>query len=620
MQNRIMKVIDGFIKGIKIPQISMFQMLRIISSFTILIATLSATLFSNITFAVEVDTKLKDFENQLRIGFEESVQKVFGLPITAQINATTAKTTLNDNLEVLDTGYMQVPRFRSMTLAAQDQSSHIEVSSLSVEVFINKEISANSEKQIRDYTNTYFAKYNPKTNIKKILIEKPKDEPKRDTASEGADKEKADKEQLEKAEAQKAAMLNFVIIGAALVLGSALLFAALFYFSKSFSNALSQLSGSLLGLKQSPPKEAPKVEAPPQKELKEIKNDQTGFDKETVSANISIVKQLLKSYPSVFIKALGLIKDSQAGLKWLLPQFDDTERTQVRSLVGDDFFTTKQETSEDFQPWTWLQNFSENIVVSQLTSHNDPLQVFSKEEIKELLQWQKASVSKIARESNDMNIWSIAKQILNTTELNEATKSLSATGWSAFLKGLTADKEVLKSGYQQLKSKIGTQATDPQAAAKMDDLKKLLPQLVESVKKMAFGQEKGFIDEVVRSEPTLKSLIEESVWTSEKLMLVPEQNMRSFLQNMDTESAFSLIISVPESTKNWLKSLIPEGNRKILIQDLLTKAEKRFDDKNKNASHQIARALVDQLMAANQRGDFKLKDQASTTSKTEAAA
>ncbi|MEQ1665766.1 MAG: hypothetical protein ABL927_10360, partial [Bdellovibrionales bacterium] len=120
---------------------------------------LSTLLLTNITFAVEIDTKLKDFENQLRMGFEDSAQKVLGFPISAQLNAITAKTVINENLEVLDTGYMQVPRFKSMTLANQDQSNHIEITSLSVEVFINKDLTANSEKQIRDYTNSYFVKY-----------------------------------------------------------------------------------------------------------------------------------------------------------------------------------------------------------------------------------------------------------------------------------------------------------------------------------------------------------------------------------------------------------------------------------------------------------------------------
>ncbi|MEQ1666032.1 MAG: hypothetical protein ABL927_11725, partial [Bdellovibrionales bacterium] len=288
---------------------------------------------------------------------------------------------------------------------------------------------------------------------------------------------------------------------------------------------------------------------------------------------------------------------------------DESERSQVRSLVGDEFFKEAIELPEDFQPWSWLQNFSENIVITQLTSENDPLQSFEKNEIKEILAWPKNTVGQIAREANDMNVWSVAKQILNAAEMNEAIKNLPATGWSAFLKGLTTDKEVLKTGYTLIKSKIGSNSSSPQASAKYEDIKKFLPQLIESVKKMPFGQEKSFVDEVVRAEPTLKSLIEESIWTSENLQLVPELNMRSFLQNMDTESAFSLIVSVPESTRNWLKSLVPEGNRKILIQDLLTKAEKRFDDKSKNASHKIARTLVDQLMAAHKRGEFKLKNQ-----------
>lgn len=573
---------------------------------TLVVFLLSTLLLTNITFAVEIDTKLKDFENQLRMGFEESAQKVLGFPISAQLNAITAKTVINENLEVLDTGYMQVPRFKSMTLANQDQSNHIEITSLSVEVFINKDLTANSEKQIRDYTNSYFAKYNPKISIKKILLEKPKEDPKRDMASEDSE---AAKEQAEREAAQKAAMINFIIISAALILGAILLYAALVHFSKSFANALSQLSGSLKNLKSSPPKEAPKVEPPPEKEIKETKNDQTGFDKDALATNLNVVKQLLKSYPNVFIKTIGLIKNSQAGLKWMLPQFDESERSQVRSLVGDEFFKEAIELPEDFQPWSWLQNFSENIVITQLTSENDPLQSFEKNEIKEILAWPKNTVGQIAREANDMNVWSVAKQILNAAEMNEAIKNLPATGWSALLKGLTTDKEVLKTGYKLIKSKIGSNSSSPQASAKYEDIKKLLPQLIESVKKMPFGQEKSFVDEVVRAEPTLKSLIEESIWTSENLQLVPELNMRSFLQNMDTESAFSLIVSVPESTRNWLKSLVPEGNRKILIQDLLTKAEKRFDDKSKNASHKIARTLVDQLMAAHKRGEFKLKNQ-----------
>lgn len=545
--------------------------------------------------AVQLDTRVVEFENQLRTNFEQFVQRVFDFQISAKVIAIVDKSKNLGSLEVLDTGYMQNPRLNSAT-TTDNQINQLRITSLNVELYLNKGVSPEFEKQVRTLATSYFSRYNPKIAIKTLSFDSENEEQKR---------EKKEKEIRESS--RKSSQFNFIIIGLAFLVGAILLLIGIYDFSKSFMGGFTKLSNALLGLKPSAIKEPPKPDtAAPKPDLKE--KPQVIFDKDVVAANIAVVKQMLQSYQYEFIKTLGQNKNNKLGLKWLLPQFNDIERAHVKNLVDDSFFLEADSVSPDFNPILWLQNFSENLIVSQLTSQNDPLQNFEKDEIREILQWPKATVAQIARESNDPAVWSVAKTILNQTELFEVTKSFSANDWATYIKGFTYNNETLKSGFKKIKAGLQAMSGSQHKTSKIEGVKTLLPQLIESIKNQPFGKEQEFIDTIVSAEPQIKILLEDSIWTPTKLKLIPERYMKTFLQSLDVETAFQFLISLPDDTSSWLKSLVPEGNRKILINDLLTKAEKHFENQNKLAAHMTARSLVDQLMIAHQQEAFKLNE------------
>ncbi len=567
------------------------------------IALLILTLLLNQTLAQaqnksssEIDymPEITEFENKIETLSKEILKDFLGsetrVVVRAQVSVATPK---SPSFNPLDVGYLPFP-----TNLDSEKLETLKIKSVDLSVLLPKTFDELKVSSVKNLLSSSFSKYPLNLSV--------------ETADffDGIDKkEESIIDWLNKYLNQ--ILLFLAILGA--VLGALLL-------SQGFKGGLIALAEGIRSLTQTT-SQIKSGDSPIQMEhlldKEDIENskptNQEDLSNEEKRNNIEAFKDLLSKDPIAFLKSFGGESDSR-GLKWLLPQLTEPERILIYKLLGDGQIKEIQNLSDgDFVPNPWFQEFIERIVLNHISQKGLMQQALGAEKVSNLLSLDKKTLKKVLLELNVPAAWRLGAEILPEEELELLTQQSKESVWNAIIDSASVDEEELRSAYESLTSNF-EKNSDKDLGTDVDYLdNKVYKILINTVRSKPIGEDEIFVEQLTQKSNDLAAKIKEDVWLPSRLSEIPESYLKGVITTEDVEVVFSLVYAFPDPWGDKFRKFLPEGNKKVILEDLITRAEKNAEESEKQAAFKVAREFLDRLQQEHKNGVFQLQvDEPST--------
>lgn len=577
-----------------------------------------------------IDLELRQIENNLKNEFENSLKTLVGedTPFAVQIYLKPSNLikkeqtpTMTGSLGTFETGYMTLP-VSDMKLEKSQQADVDKAlkpyESFEVVLTLSDDIDVQKRNQIVNFAKSYFKQYSPKISEQKFISSKEAKDKKTDSDAEKSklgDSAKEVKEKKTDSEADKSNLddsakdqkWQFFVYPVLIFLSLISLLVGVYLLSRSFGLGASSISEAIAQLRNIQiEKKSALLEKPKAEEKSKIDFlASVGFFKDQKEKNIEIIEQACINKPDCIVKAFNSEDADYWGAVWLLTEMKSESRLILKNILGENFFRNSNSVKPSpFDPYGWLQDVTEKVTLFQIQGDNEFEAYLNPDEIRQLFLWDKEEFKNLVVKDTRPAAWKMAQDLLNKGEFSNLTEGIDQQIWKAVINANEATKQELRSVYSDYEKKLSSGGQSLKSKVNVKKYKLLLPELLKKYQQLAFAEDELFLEEILQSQPELYQLLKSELLTLSDFKRIPVAFLKNFLSQLNTQQVFSLIVSLPESEKSWIDSLIPEGNRKLIIKDLLSQAS-NMDRKTKLAALKEAKGLFVFLKNCEKNGDFE---------------
>ncbi len=556
-----------------------------------------------------IDLDLRRIENNLKNEFENSLKSLvgedtqFAVQLYFKPSAVAKKEqvpSLSGSLDTFETGYMTLPvsdlKFEKAEKAPSDMTLK-PFESFEVVLTLPDDMSVQKRNQIVGFTKSYFKQYSPKISEQKFIAAK-------DTKDKKADLE-SDKKKFE--DSEKRQPWKDWVYPVLILLGLFAVLAGIYLFSRSFGMGANSIADAIAQLRniqieqRLPLEEKPVIE---DKNKMEFSHSISLF-KDQKHKNLEIIEIACANKPDCIVKAFNSDEADYWGVVWLLTELKSENRLQLKNILGENFFrNSSSRKPNQFDPYNWLQEIAEKVTLFQIQGENEFESYLNHEEIRQLFLWDKEAFKIRVSQDSRPAAWKMAQDLLNSNEFSILTEGLHQDIWKAIINANEASTNDLKSVYADYSKELSSDGKSQQSKLNLKKYKLLVPELLKKYQQLGFVEDEMFLDEINQSQPELFQLLKAELLTLSDFKLIPAAFLKTFLSQLSTQQIFSLSVSLPEPEQAWIDSLIPDGNRKLIIHDLVSKASE-MDKKTKMAALKETKALFGILKNCEKNNEFE---------------
>jgi hypothetical protein len=584
------------------------------------------------TEAFELSWEMRQLESQFKDELEKSILPILGdkYPFSIQISlraeeqfqspAGFKKKGTDLDVKALDLAYMSIPSVEGYNATGKNEDlktkPDLRFTELLALVFLSDKTPTVLEAQVRKIIDLQFRFYNPKVTIQKMKFDRPERNPAslaqpkesvlptpavqpQEVSQKGLSKEPA--EQMPLWQQLLLPILGFMGLLAITVLG--------LVFSNSISiglNAVSQGLSSLRNIKIEKSSEDDsqlkhlikdgEVEVEHKGSQQPVGVDLFWNEREKIITQLSV---FLKERPELIKKTASNTLDDKRGLRWLLTVVGDTDRELLIHLLAPTYFdSTELSSISDLPVGNWLQSFIERLIITQAESSDLLRQTFSESELNTILSWRKESLKNAVIRVASPGAWRLARELLSKMDFLELSKEITESSLVGLLGSLAAGSSELKEGFVLLCATI-----NQSSSAKLNEetfiFDALTSKLLSGLNSMSFQAEEQYLEKIKQINPQLYNRLRGSYWSLSHFFQLSQTAIEEVLVELDPEAVFALLISLPGIEREGVLKLIPDGNRKVIILDLLRSAHSEIDEKTQHASLRLARRIIENACSKN---------------------
>lgn len=562
-----------------------------------------------------IDLELRRIENNLKNEFENSLKSLVGADTkfavqlyfkpSALVKKEQAVST-SGSLDTFETGYMTLPvsdlKFEKAEKAEKEVSETTlkPFESFEVVLTLPDDMSVQKRNQIIAFTKSYFKQYSPKISEQKFIATKDAKDKKTDLDS---DKKKSEEsEKSEKSQPWKDWVYPVLIL-----LGLFAVTLGIYLFSRSFGMGISLIADAIAQLRNIQIEQKLPLEEKPLTEDKskmEFSHSISLF-KDQKHKNLEIIEIACSTKPDSIVKAFNSDESDYWGAVWLLTEIKPENRLKLKNILGENFFRNlSSRKPNQFDPYNWLQDIAEKVTLFQIQGENEFESYLNQEEIRQLFLWDKEAFKTRVSQDSRPAAWKIAQDLLNINEFSILTEGLHQDIWKAIIIANEASTKDLKSVYSDYSKELSSDGKSQQSKLNLKKYKILVPELLKKYQQLSFLDDEMFLQEINQSQPELFQLLKADLLTLSDFKLIPAAFLKTFLSQLSTQQIFSLFVSLPEPEQAWIEGLIPDGNRKLIIQDLVSQASK-MDKKTKMAALKETKTLFSVLKNCEKNNEFE---------------
>ena len=541
--------------------------------------------------ALEVNPEIEHLAKSLESQLQEKINILFGedskIVASVQIRekarkpAAQAAPGRGEN----DLGYLATP-WQATDLLGPDTFKHLEIESVDVDLHVNADTDSDVIESVKGLATKTLSGYNAKVTVSKLAPtakRNPPPPPKVDPSDW----------------LSLAAML-----GGALILGLGIFLVAqsLRFFARTLGDGLQAIRSSNQTsvsydeqkLEQKKPDE---ISAAPA--LSPPSVSQTLRD---YARNLKIVGQILHETPMIFVQSLKSEDADRRGIKGLLPSIPPEDQLQLKNHLGRDRMSRITEIDQgkadpSFDRTAWLQEFTERLVLKKVQGGSTLQKALSGETTITLFLAKPSVLIQSAQSLGTKAAWRILTEFLPENEFESLVSKADPDGFRMLLSAVDVSSEELKAAAEKMVPLI----VDAQRSIHVLESRRdyyrstLLNPVVSSVLSKALGEDDGFLDSLKLEAPDLVDLVREKVWTARDLARVPQAFLEKTFKTLPQEQKAAIIIALPAESTGQLEALLPEGNVRTIVLDLVKKARARGNEKEIKAATAICRQFLDYL-------------------------
>lgn len=320
-------------------------------------------------------------------------------------------------------------------------------------------------------------------------------------------------------------------------------------------------------------------------------------------ANLEIFKEVIMTHPED-VKSIVVDSDEGAsGIKKVLPYVYEKKYIDNLKKVMTPKELEKMNDSEfnferSYDFFKWFNKTVEKISVKQIGETWTVVEKLPADILKPLLKIKNSVLKEYAESNRSIIAYQITLDILKGKERKSFIKSLSVDEWKQIIGANDLDVNEIQSVAEEMVefSKNHRKGEGVVSADRIKDTV-VLPSLLNILPFKDLKVQDDFISSLSTVSKEIINDLKEFYWTPRNLLQVPSSHMNEVLRDYDVEQKANILVSLPGDVAEYLKSVIPEGKVKTIIEERV----QDFDEsKDKEKATKITRDFIDRLF-----GDYK---------------
>ncbi|MBY0369935.1 hypothetical protein K2X33_04560 [bacterium] len=547
------------------------------------ILTLVIALMASVgAYAFDIDTGIASFGSELESKIQNNIARFFGqdakILVTVHLEGKKDKPSASES-EPLDLAYLPTPLSESRYSNASDRHKKLSLISTRVTLRVASDIPDRIVKTAEEIVRDTLNGYSPKIKVIRVSL---------DTEAPAANTP------AEKKSYKPLIYQGLIALGTALtiLLGFLLFGAAIRKAAQTLSEGLRTLGPSegrgTRDAQRDTPREtvreqtireqaaAGSIAMPPP--LPPSHSAITPSERVSIKHNLSIFTKALQDKPLVIAKSFGTSAVELQGMRWLLPQLDQTNRDLLKRILSAEQIEALRESARtnfgtpgEIASAQWLQSLVEKIVLANMQDEDNIEDIIGPEASTQLANSDNSQLTLAAKKIGTHAAWRVIAEFLSPEQIARI-QSQDETSWNDLLLAWKADTEELKGAASAIVASFGQSAENTEANRQMTYFRTfIVPPMVEAISKMSVEEQERFLEKTRAKSPDLAACISEFVWTPSMLQKIPQVKLRECLLELEPEKRPILIWALPSSEAKLIYSFLKEGNIKQIATEYLTK-------------------------------------------------
>lgn len=324
--------------------------------------------------------------------------------------------------------------------------------------------------------------------------------------------------------------------------------------------------------------------------------------------NLEVLEKCILETPTVLLRCLEDDLTDRIGLRFLVSKVSENAKNKLKEVLG---VTRLVEASSSslgsdivgFDTRAWIQQLVERIEIKRLSGGNVVEEALNPEEALLLSAAPHDQLFECALKINRPETWRVATDYLSSDYLKKRSKDLDDMAWKQILVGSRiTETSMIRQSLKSLIEGVRLVASESAVMSKYHReskehfVRRVLPSLIDAILARDLGEDDKLIEELGIESRDYVEFIWERVWTPSRLDLLSDDQIASVILKLDSNERKAYLISaLPQKYSERLLNLLPEGNQKKIIKDIVARLKNTTDQDKQDTIKSLAREFLDYL-------------------------
>lgn len=338
--------------------------------------------------------------------------------------------------------------------------------------------------------------------------------------------------------------------------------------------------------------------------------------------SVKVIKDFILENPVMVGRTISDSVVDMIGLRHLLPYLEETERALIHMVLGhrrlqrmwdialDDHI--QGENLYDFN--AWLHRIAEKLTIRKLQGVSSIEQAVGKERMIKIIGAGEEKIFEIAKRHNHRATWRVALEFLSKEYVAEFLRKMNFTDLEVFLSSALSPFEEISNSVDRMIQELEGVSSQP----KTGDLtqtteernsyyeKHMVDPLVAMITEKPPVEDELFLRRIDSLSTELGQLVRARVWSPERFKEIPDYYLDRRIKALTINERVSLILVLPKEQSERIRSMIPEGNGRSIVLDLVKQALAKADTKRDQENFAFFRGFMDSIKSDYEQKKFEL--------------
>ena len=339
--------------------------------------------------------------------------------------------------------------------------------------------------------------------------------------------------------------------------------------------------------------------------------------------SVKVIREFIVENPLLVGRTISDSIVDMIGLRHLLPYLEDKERTILNQVLGqarlqrmwdialDD--EIQNEHNYDFNGW--LHRVSEKLAIRKLQGNSTLDQAIGADRMLKFIGAESKKLFEVALKLNQRAAWRIALEFFPKEYVADFLRKMSFTELELVLgAALSSTDEITKvadSMIQELERDLNRNKTSDLSESSEERRyyysKHIIDPLVSMISEKPVVEDELFLRRIDSLSSELGELVRGRVWSPERLKDVPDLILDKRIKALTVNERAALIMVLPKEQSERIRAMIPEGNGRSIVLDLVKQALAKPDAERDRKNLQFCRSFMESLKAEFDQKKFEIK-------------